>query len=109
MNEELDPQLLALFSQTREPLNDAQFLAATLTRIERQLRLQLIVRTATVTAAVIVAALLLPWLLDNTARAIGALWSSTQFPVGFAAGPWIWIASAPIGVYMVIRSVWSRG
>jgi hypothetical protein len=108
MTEELDPQLLTQFATSRQPLSDAEFLAATLAKIERQLRLRVLYRGAAVIAAVIAAVLLLPWLLEHTAQVFSTALDGARRPVGFATSPWAWVASVPIGLFVLFRSVGSR-
>jgi hypothetical protein len=108
MTEELDPQLLALFATSRDSLSDAEFLAATLTKIERQLRLRVLYRGAAVIAVLIAAALLLPGLLEHTAQVFSSALDGAGRPVGFTTGPWAWVATVPIGLFLLFRSVGSR-
>jgi hypothetical protein len=108
MTEELDPQLLALFATSRNSLGDAEFLTATLTKIERQLRLRVLYRGAAAIAAIIAAALLLPGLLEHTAQAFSTALDGAGRPLDIATSPWAWVASVPIGLLLLFRSVGSR-
>jgi hypothetical protein len=105
---ELDPQLLALFASSRDSLSDADFLTATLTKIEQQLRLRALYRGVAVIAAIVASALLLPWLLEHTAHLFSTALAAAQRPVDLAASPWAWVASVPIGLLLIFRSVGSR-
>jgi hypothetical protein len=104
MNEELDPQLLSLFAETREPLGDAEFLTTTLAAIERQLRLRTRYRLAVLTIAVLLAVLLTPWVLDSTGAVVNKVLQAARGPVELAASPWAWVFSMPIGVLLLYRS-----
>jgi hypothetical protein len=108
MTEELDPQLLALFATSRDSVGDAEFLAATLTKIQRQLRLQVLYRGAAVIAALIAAAVLLPGLLERTSQVFSTALEGAAHPVDFATSPWAWVATVPIGLFLLFRSVGSR-
>jgi hypothetical protein len=104
MNEELDPQLLSLFGETREPLGDAEFLTTTLAWIERQLRLRTRYRLAALAIAIVLAALLTPWVLDSTGALFNKVFQAARGPIELAAGPWAWLFSMPIGVLLLYRS-----
>jgi hypothetical protein len=104
MNEELDPQLLSLFAETREPLEDAQFLATTLAAIERQLRWRTRVRLAAVAIAVVLAVLLTPWLLNSTGALFQQIFEAARGPIELASSPWAWLFSMPIGALLLYRS-----
>ena len=104
MNEELDPQLLALFAETREPLDDVEFLTATLAAIERQLRLRTRYRLAAVAGAIVLAMLLTPWLLNSTGAFFYQVLEAARWPMQLAATPWAWVISMPIGVLLLYRS-----
>jgi hypothetical protein len=108
MTEELDPQLLALFATSRESSGDAQFLAATLAKIERELRRRVLYRAAALIAAIFAAIWLAPWLLEHTAQMFGAALEGARPRVEFASSPWAWVASVPIGLFVIFRSVGSR-
>jgi hypothetical protein len=104
MNEELDPQLLSLFAETRAPLDNAEFLTTTLSAIERQLRLRTRYRLAALTIAVALAVLLTPWLLDSTGAFFNKIFEAARGPIQLAGSPWAWVFSVPIGVLLLYRS-----
>jgi hypothetical protein len=56
MPDELDPQLLRWFAQTRQPLIDAQFTAQVVAQLQRTRRVQLSLSAAREITATIVAA-----------------------------------------------------
>ena len=94
MNDELDPLLLALFANSREHVEEAQFLQATLATLERRLRRRALLRVAAIIAALAIAAAFMPWVLDQTADLFGKLPNR----------PWIWLASMPLGLLLVYRN-----
>lgn len=104
MNEELDPQLLGLFAETREPLDDAQFLTTTLAAIERQLQLRTRYRLIAVAIAVVLAMLITPWLLNSTSAFFHEVLEAARGPMALAASPWAWVISMPVGLLLLYRT-----
>jgi hypothetical protein len=94
MNDELDAQLLSLFANSHQPLDDAEFLLKTLAAVEHQLRVRTRYRIAAIGIAIAVAIAATPWLVDLSVALFG----------GLAASPWAWLAPMPIGLLLAYRN-----
>ena len=104
MSDELDPKLLALFAEAHEPLHDAQFVAAFLTKLERARRIRTAGRIAMTVAAVFAAAWIMPAVLDHTAVLMEAIGEQSTSYAPMATSPWGWVASSLIGLAIIFRT-----
>ena len=88
MTDDRDPLLIKLFAEQSQPAPGPDFMVQLLNLLERDRRNQRVYRVATITAAVIVAALLAPWVarvaamaIGSAAAGLGAISSLLNFPM----------------------------
>jgi hypothetical protein len=104
----LDSELSKWFAQAHQPLADGEFLEASLVKIERAQRIRLWRRILLAAAALIVASLTMPMVLEKTswmARSVG------EFPPAYGdllITPVGWAVSMIIGICVVLRTRPSR-
>jgi len=104
MSDELDPKLLALFAEAREPLLDAAFVAAFLARMERARRIRTAGRIAMTVIAVLAAAWIMPSVLDRTASIARAIGEGSGSHGDLIVSPWGWAVSMLIGLAVLLRT-----
>jgi hypothetical protein len=105
---DLDPELARLFAQAQTPLEDEQFTASLLLKIERARRTRLWCQGLAVVAVVIVVALNIVPLLDGTAAAMRAAGELAPSRGDFLITPWGWALSMVVGGWVVLRTRPSR-
>jgi hypothetical protein len=103
MHEELDPVLTRLFAATREPTTDEVFTARLLLKVEQARRTRVWRQILLVAAAVILVALNLRWVLENTATVVRQVGDLAPLSAQFFITPWGWAASLFIGAWLLLR------
>jgi len=104
----LDSELSKRFAQAHQPLIGGEFLAALLVKIERAQRIRLRRRILLAAAALIVASLYMPMVLEKTAWAVRAV---GEFPPAYAElliTPAGWAISMFVAICVVLRTRPSR-
>lgn len=103
MSDELDPLLLQMFGAKRTALNDHEFIAALLARIERQQRAASRRQSLLAMALLSVLAWQLPGLLRATASAVQAMSAHSQAYAPLLISPMGWAASMLVGLVVMLR------
>jgi hypothetical protein len=103
MPDELDPLLLELFEAKRVPLNDREFIAAMLARMERQRRVASRWRVALAIGLGSVLAWQLPELLRATAAAVQTMSAHSQAYAPLVTSPLGWALSMLVGLAVMLK------
>jgi hypothetical protein len=104
MRNEFDAKLTRLFADAREPLAEAEFVAALLSRIERARRARFWRRALIVAAVLMVAAFNLPAALHGIALLVRSFGEFSSAYAEFAVTPWGWVMSMLIGAWALFRT-----
>jgi len=104
MSDELDPQLLALFAQAREPLPGTEFVEAFLAKMERARRIRTRGRIAVTVAAVFAGAWVMPSVLNQTAMVVSTIGEHSEHYAPLVISPWGWAVSMLIGLAVLFRT-----
>jgi hypothetical protein len=104
MSDDLDPKLLALFAESREPLHDTVFMSAFLLKLERAHRLRLMSRIGMIVAAVFAAAWIMPSVLHATAAVARVVGEGSTVHAPLLLSPWGWLVSTLIGLAVIFRT-----
>jgi hypothetical protein len=108
MSTEWDPELSRAFARAREPLGDDLFTATLLRKLDR-LRRRRLWRQILVTAAVVlIVAVNLRLVLDETAGAVRLVAEAAPVYTEWVISPWGWAGSMLIGAWVVLRTRRSR-
>ena len=103
MSDELDPLLLELFEAKRAGLNDPEFIAALLTRIERQQRAAGRWQALLAIVFLVLLAWQLPGLLRATAAAVQTMSAHSQAYAPLINSPIGWAVSMLVGLAVMLR------
>jgi hypothetical protein len=103
VSDELDPLLLELFEAKRSGLNDPEFVAALLTRIERQQRAAGRWQALLAIVFLLLLAWQLPGLLRATAAAVQAMSAHSQAYAPLMISPIGWGLSMLVGLAVMVR------
>lgn len=103
MPDELDPLLLELFEAKRAGLNDPEFIAALLTRIERQQRAAGRWQVLLAIGFLVLLAWQLPGLLRATAAAVQTMSLHSQAYAPLMISPIGWAVSMLVGLAVMLR------
>jgi len=108
MNDDWDPELTRVFARAREPLGDDLFTATLLQKIERVRRRRLWRQVVVAAAVVLIVALNLRLVLDETADAVRMAAEAAPAYSEWVLSPWGWAGSMLIGAWVVLRTRRSR-
>ena len=103
MSDELDPLLLELFESQRTSLSDREFVAALLSRIERQQRAAGRWQVLLAIVFLLLLAWQLPGLLRATAAAVQTLSAHSQAYAPLMISPMGWAVSMLVGLAVMLR------
>lgn len=103
-----DPELTKAFARAREPLAGDRFTANLLLKIERARRIRMWRQIFAVVAAVIIASLNMPLVLEMIASAVRFAGDFSPTSAELLITPWGWAASMLIGVWVLFRTRPSR-
>jgi hypothetical protein len=103
MQNDIDPQLLALFAQSNQTLPSEAFMRTFLARLERAQRL----RTLQVCGLIAVVALIGAWFAPSVLRhTASAMYAATEYAVPYErliVSPLGWVVSTLIGLAVLFR------
>jgi hypothetical protein len=108
MSNEWDPELSRAFGRAREPLDDDPFTAALLQKVDRVRRRRLWRQILVAAAVVLIVAVNLRPVLDETAAAVRLVADAAPAYTEWVISPWGWAASMLIGAWVVLRTGRSR-
>jgi predicted PurR-regulated permease PerM len=108
MNADWDPELTRVFARAREPLGDDLFTATLLQKIERVRRRRLWRQIVVAAAVVLIVALNLRLVLDETADAVRMAVDAAPTYSEWVMSPWAWVGSLIVGAWVVLRTRRSR-
>jgi hypothetical protein len=110
MQDDIDPQLLALFAQSNEALPSEAFMSTFLAKLERAQRLRTLQRYGLIAVVVLIGAWFAPSVLEHTAsavRATGAAMGAAAEYTGpyerLVVSPLGWVVSTLIGLAVLFR------
>jgi len=108
MSNEWDPELSRAFARAREPLHDDLFIATLLQKIDRVRRRPLWRQIFVAAAVVLIVAVNLRSVLDETASAVRLVADAAPAYTEWVISPWKWAGSMLIGAWVVLRTRRSR-
>jgi hypothetical protein len=103
VSDELDPLLVELFESKHASLNDPEFIAALLTRIERQQRAAGRWQALLAIVLLLLLAWQLPGLLRATAAAVQSMSTHSQAYAPLMISPIGWAVSMLVGLAVMLR------
>jgi hypothetical protein len=112
MIDDQDPLLTRLFAEQSQPAHGSDFMAQFIKLLERDRRNRRGYRLGTIIAAVMVAALLAPWIAQVAALAIGSLAAQITATHSVLPVPITWLVMCSIGasflpvIYLGITRRW---
>lgn len=104
MSDELDPQLLALFAEKHEQLPSAEFLGASMAKMERAQRMRTLSRIAMTVVAILAGAWITPSVLNQTAVVMSTIGEHSAHYAPLVISPWGWAVSMLIGLAVLFRT-----
>ena len=108
MSNDWDPELSRVFGRAREPLGDDLFTATLLQKIDRMRRRRLWRQILVTAAVVLIVAVNLRTVLDETAGAMRMVAEAAPAYAQWMISPWGWTGSMLIGAWVVLRTRRSR-
>ena len=104
MNHDWDPELTQLFARARAPLGDDHFTATLLRKIDRARRRRLWRQILVAAAVVLIVAVSLRPVLDETADAVRTVAQALPAYTDWVVSPWGWAESMLIGAWVMLRT-----
>ena len=104
MSEETDAQLSGVFARSREVLPGAEFMKTFLTRMEHARRMRTLRRAALLALAAILAAWVMPSVLQSTATAVHVAGEYSNSHAALIISPAGWAVSTLIALAVLVRT-----
>jgi hypothetical protein len=104
MSEETDAQLLALFARSHETLPSEEFMETLWAGIERARRVRTLRRVVMIVAAAILAAWIMPSVLQSTASAMRIAGEYSESVGALIISPAGWVVSTLIALGVLVRT-----